>query len=193
MRTSNPISKGQLWVIGLLTVLAVWVLWNMDRWLTPAPRIAASPAPPPPVVVDSPPPAPAPLPPTPASIPQTPPILKVVTVPEAPDAFYERSLAALEQDADALEGEFNRFLVKGWLGEVRGSHTRRFQALWEGGMEGHAYPASQSAYDALLQRAEALRKRFQEIEATARKGDVLPGVRREARRKHRFDDPVWER
>jgi hypothetical protein len=119
--------------------------------------------------------------------------MKIVTVAEAPESFYERSLTALEQDADALEGDFNRFLVKGWLGEVRGTHARRWQALWEGGMEGHPYPAYQGAYDALVQRAESLRKRFQEIEATARKGDVLPGLRREARKKHRFDDPVWER
>lgn len=107
---------------------------------------------------------------------------------------YEAQLAAIARSADQLDAAFTRFISHSWYGKVEGAFDRPFYALWEArAMQGIPVRGAEGAYAELRLIAERMKGALREPEDGARRADILPGTRRDLRRKYRLEHRDWDR
>jgi S1-C subfamily serine protease len=106
------------------------------------------------------------------------------------EKLMNQSLAQLAQRADALDDYWRRFRESCYSGRVSGSFSRDWFAVFDPrALPGVVAAGCGSAFEEVKRQAAAIRDAVLAAEEEARRADVYPGVRRDARQKHRFDFP----
>jgi S1-C subfamily serine protease len=107
---------------------------------------------------------------------------------------FEQTMAVLAHRADQLDDYWRRFKTACYEGRVGGSFDREWFAIWDQrAMQGAVSPGCGPAFGDVRRQAEDLKAQIMAADEAAREADVLPGVRRDMRRKLRLDGPAWDR
>ncbi|MGH9386756.1 MAG: trypsin-like peptidase domain-containing protein [Vicinamibacterales bacterium] len=107
---------------------------------------------------------------------------------------YDDSLTRLARLADDFDGEWRRFRERCYSGTVVGAFDREWFALFTDRSLPAPIPAYCTSYLAdLKQDAANFRDQMQRADDAARRADVYPGARRDARRTRRLSHDAWER
>ena len=105
---------------------------------------------------------------------------------------YEARLVQLAQHADAMDQDWDRFLATGFQGRAEGTYDHPWYCLYvEGALKGSVTRGHERVYASLRARAEEIRNASRAFEDAARQAGVLPGVRRDLRRRYRLDYAGW--
>jgi len=111
---------------------------------------------------------------------------------EATRAF-EEAMAGIARAADQLDGAWAQFETNCGDG-VRRDGTRGWFAALDGDLgRGNLAPACATWLAEIREKAARLQGIVLDTDERARRADVFPGDRREARRRHRLDYPAWDR
>jgi hypothetical protein len=106
----------------------------------------------------------------------------------------DRALAQAAQRADSLDDYWERFRTTCYQGDIAGGFERGWYALYETrAMRGVVAPGCEDAFDTARRTAQQIADAVIAAEEAARRAGVYPGVRRDARRKHRLDYAGWDR
>jgi hypothetical protein len=108
-------------------------------------------------------------------------------------ALHE-TLADLARHADALDAYWQRFRRSCYLGRVTGSFEHEWFAVFDArALPGEVAPGCGPAFEDIKRQAFEIRDAVLAGDETARQADVYPGIRRDARHKHRLDYAGWDR
>jgi S1-C subfamily serine protease len=108
--------------------------------------------------------------------------------------MYEETLAQLAKRADALDNAFRSFQQSCYEGRVNAASDRQWFALFDDrSMQGAVAPGCGGWFNDVRREANDIRNGVIAAEEEARRSDVYPGFRREARRRYRLDYPGWDR
>jgi S1-C subfamily serine protease len=107
---------------------------------------------------------------------------------------YDQALAQLARRADSLDDYWRQFRSACYEGRVVGSFDREWFALFDQrAMQGAVSPGCGANFGEIRRVAFDLRDQVLALEEAARRADVFPGSRRDARRKYRLDYSGWDR
>ena len=107
---------------------------------------------------------------------------------------YQQALAELARRADSLDDYWRRFKSTCYQGQVTGSFSREWFALWDPrALPGVVDPGCASAFSDIKRETNQIREQSAAAEEAARRADVYPGTRRDARRAYKLDFPGWDR
>jgi hypothetical protein len=109
--------------------------------------------------------------------------------PRQPNAMqiYDRAIAMLARDADALDAEWRNFVPACYKGQIVGAFEHAWYAMLDSrAMQGVVALGCNLVYTDLLHRAQGIRAAVAAADEAAREGDVHPGDRRDALRKYRL-------
>ena len=107
---------------------------------------------------------------------------------------YEQTLAQLARAADTFDVEWRRFRELCYPGSVVGSFDREWFALLAANALAGASSPRCGTYLADIKRdAGDFREAMLRADEIARQAGVFPGVRRDARRRHRLEYEAWDR
>lgn len=107
---------------------------------------------------------------------------------------YELRLARVSAGAARLESSFAAYLASWYQGSHKGAPGRTFQLLTESGaFPGNWIRGAEVRLEDYRKLALALRAEFQAAEDEARRADLYPGTRREARARYGLEDAWWDR
>jgi S1-C subfamily serine protease len=124
-------------------------------------------------------------------------------VPRMPDGDSQRShglqrysadVASIAARADSLDGAWNRYRVLCKVTSVPPGQTREWFGLYDPASPLHRAPdACPTLLNDLQRQADSVRAGMIAAGEMARHADVLPGDRRDIRRRYRLDFPDWDR
>jgi V8-like Glu-specific endopeptidase len=107
---------------------------------------------------------------------------------------YREALAQLSQRADSLDDYWRRFKAACYAGRIGGSLDREWFAVFDPrAMQGTVALGCEASFAEVKRYANEIRDRSQAAEEAARRADVYPGTRRDARRTYRLAYPGWDR
>lgn len=108
--------------------------------------------------------------------------------------LYEQAMGQLARRADTLENSWRQFRASCYEGRVaRGFDREWFAVFDERAMQGAVSPGCGGWFADFRRQAAEVRDGVIAAEEAARRADVYPGFRRDARRRHRLDYPGWDR
>jgi hypothetical protein len=124
-----------------------------------------------------------------------------VAVPSEPDQkrtdgerAYQEHLKALARRADDFDVEWKRFREDCYTTAIAGSFDREWFALFtDRAMPGPVPPFCASYFAGLKRAAAGFRDQMQQADDAARRADVFPGTRRDARSTQRLNHDAWGR
>jgi hypothetical protein len=103
-------------------------------------------------------------------------------------AEFEHALADIARRADALDGEWDRFVRSCLAQPPRRVGDRGWFSIWERTFDAGAIaPGCEDFFRDFRQAAGALRTRLAEADETARRAGVYPGTRRTVRGRYRLE------
>jgi hypothetical protein len=106
---------------------------------------------------------------------------------------YEKELATIAHQAEALDGRWRSFKSSCYEGRVAGVFDHEWFALWEPkAMQGAVAPGCGAAFSDLRRGAEDIRSNVVAVNEAARQADIYPGTRRELLRRYKLDYTGWE-
>jgi hypothetical protein len=106
---------------------------------------------------------------------------------------FDDAMAGVARAADQLDGAWEQFEANCGDG-ARRSGTRGWFAALDGPLaSGNLAPACAGWLAEIRENAAIIARIVVDADERARRADVLPGDRREARRRHRLDYPAWDR
>lgn len=106
----------------------------------------------------------------------------------------EQALAQLSRRAESLDEYWRRFRQSCYEGRIGGAFDREWFAVFDArALSGAVSPGCGPAFDDIKQQAMGIRDAVLAADESARQADVYPGVRRDARRRHRLDYSAWDR
>ena len=109
-------------------------------------------------------------------------------------ARYSQTLSALSQRATQLDGSWSRYKAACKITDVPAGPTHEWFHLYDPASALHRTPEwCANVLAQIQQQADAISSDMLAAEEAARRADVLPGVRRDLRRKYRLDYPGWDR
>jgi hypothetical protein len=107
---------------------------------------------------------------------------------------YEKELAAIGRQADALDSRWRNFKSSCYEGRVAGAFDHEWFALWDPkAMQGAVAPGCGAAFSELRGVAEEIRSNVVAVNEAARQADIYPGTRRELLRRYRLDYAGWDK
>jgi hypothetical protein len=107
---------------------------------------------------------------------------------------YEQTMAQLARRADTLDNSWRQFRAECYNGRIAGAFDRDWFAVFDArAMQGVAASGCGLWFTDIRREADEVGAGVIAAEEAARRSDVYPGVRREARRRHRLDHPSWDR
>lgn len=108
--------------------------------------------------------------------------------------LYEQAMGQLARRADTLENSWRQFRASCYEGRLAGGFDREWFAVFdERAMQGAVAPGCDGWFADFRRQAAEVRDGVIAAEEAARRADVYPGLRRDARRRHRLDYPGWDR
>jgi len=106
--------------------------------------------------------------------------------------LYEARLVQLARAADTLDQTWARMLAVGFQGRVEGQFERGWYALWtDGALQGSVVRGYEGTMRQVRANAETIKRLCLSADEDARRAGVLPGHRRDLRRKYHLDCPGW--
>jgi hypothetical protein len=107
---------------------------------------------------------------------------------------YEQAIAQIARRADTLDNYWRRFRASCYEGRIAGAFDREWFALFDArAMQGAVAPGCGGSFADVQRMAADIRDEVVGLEEGARRADVYPGDRRDARRKYRLDYAGWDR
>jgi hypothetical protein len=107
---------------------------------------------------------------------------------------YEKDLATMARQADALDSRWRSFKSSCYEGRVAGAFVHEWFALWEPkAMQGAVSPGCGAAFADLRRMVEDIRTNVAAVNEAARQADIYPGTRRELLRRYRLDYAGWDK
>jgi S1-C subfamily serine protease len=101
---------------------------------------------------------------------------------------FEQAIAQAARAADALDGQWKSFTASCYEGRIAGTFDRQWFALWDPrAMQGVVSSNCVPYFEDFRRRANGIRQSVVDIDETARRTGVYPGIRRDVLRKHRLD------
>jgi hypothetical protein len=107
------------------------------------------------------------------------------------ERMYEQAMGQLARRADSLENAWRQYGRSCYQGRAAGGLDRPWFVVFD--EHGSVSPGCDRWFADFRRQAAEVAAGVIAAEERARQADVYPGVRRDARRRHRLDYPGWER